>query len=59
MSIKFATMYLFLSCLQISNMDEMPGLAKPDCFFDDGDDGTIGRMDAGENPEDYGLYEVI
>ena len=39
-------------------MDEIPGMPKPDNFFDDGDDNIVGRMDEGERPEDFGLEEV-
>jgi len=34
------------------------GLSKTEDFFDDGDNGTIGRMETGEDPEDYGVREV-
>jgi hypothetical protein len=41
-------------------MDELAnfGIGKTENFFDDGDDGTIGRIEADEDPRDYGLHEV-
>lgn len=41
-------------------MDELPkSMRGEDCFFNDGDDATIGRIDEGENFVDaYDLHEV-